>query len=46
MRACEFFITHRDADPYHAQAVAKLIERHQSDADDRAVAIEAARTRA
>lgn len=40
----EFFTTHRDVDPYHAGAVAKLIERHHSNPDDRAVAIEAARS--
>jgi pyrroloquinoline-quinone synthase len=40
----EFFTTHREADPYHAAAVAKLIERHHSNPDDRAVAIEAARS--
>jgi pyrroloquinoline-quinone synthase len=40
----EFFTTHRDADPYHAEVVAKLIERHHSNPDERAVAIEAARS--
>jgi pyrroloquinoline-quinone synthase len=39
----EFFTTHREADPYHADAIARLIERHYSNHDDRAVAIEAAR---
>lgn len=38
----EFFTTHRDADPYHAAVVAKLIERHHP--DEGAVAIEAARS--
>jgi len=42
--AVEFFTTHREADPYHAKAVAKLIERHHSNPEDRAVAIEAARS--
>jgi pyrroloquinoline-quinone synthase len=40
----EFFTAHRDADPYHAEVVAKLIERHHSNPDERAVAIEAARS--
>ena len=40
----EFFTTHRDTDPYHAEAVARLIERHHTGLDDRAVALEAART--
>ena len=40
----EFFTTHREADPNHAKAVAKLIERHHSNPDDRAVAIGAARS--
>lgn len=40
----EFFTTHRDTDPYHAQAVASLIERHHADSDDDAVPLEAART--
>jgi pyrroloquinoline-quinone synthase len=40
----EFFTTHRDADPYHAEVVAKLIERHHSNRDERAVAIEAGRS--
>jgi len=39
----EFFTTHREADPYHADAIAGLIERHYSNHDDRAVAIDAAR---
>lgn len=38
----EFFTTHREADPYHAAAVATLIERNHSNPDDRAIAIEAA----
>jgi pyrroloquinoline-quinone synthase len=40
----EFFTTHRDTDPYHAQAVARLIERHHKDSDDAAVPLDAART--
>jgi pyrroloquinoline-quinone synthase len=40
----EFFTTHRDTDPYHAQAVAQLIERHHTDSDDAAVPLDAART--
>jgi pyrroloquinoline-quinone synthase len=40
----EFFTTHRDTDPYHAQAVARLIERHHTDSDDAAVPLDAART--
>jgi len=40
----EFFTTHRDTDPYHAQAVAQLIERHHTDSDDAAAPLDAART--
>src|SRR5580658_8073588 len=40
----EFFTTHRDTDPYHAQAVARLIGRHHTDSDDAAVPLDAART--
>jgi len=40
----KFFETHRNADPYHAQAVAHLIERHDTRPEDRAIALEAART--
>ena len=40
----EFFTTHRDTDPYHAQAVAGLIERHRTDSDNEAMPVEAART--
>ena len=40
----EFFTTHREADPYHAEAVAKLIERHHSDPEDRTVPVGAARS--
>lgn len=39
----QFFTLHRDTDPYHAKAVAKLIERNHVAADDQAVALEAAR---
>jgi pyrroloquinoline-quinone synthase len=39
----KFFTVHRDADPYHAQAVAELIERHDTRAEDRAIALEAGR---
>jgi pyrroloquinoline-quinone synthase len=38
----EFFVTHREADPYHAKAVANLIERRHSNVEDRAIAIDAA----
>jgi pyrroloquinoline-quinone synthase len=40
----KFFETHRNADPYHAQAVAHLIERHDTRPDDRAIALKAGRT--
>jgi pyrroloquinoline-quinone synthase len=40
----KFFETHRNADPYHAQAVAHLIERHERRPEDRAIALEAGRT--
>jgi pyrroloquinoline-quinone synthase len=40
----QFFTLHRDTDPYHAKAVAELIERNHAGADDQAVALEAART--
>lgn len=40
----EFFTIHRDTDPYHAKAVAKLIERHQAPLDDDAIPLRAART--
>jgi pyrroloquinoline-quinone synthase len=40
----KFFETHRNADPYHAQAVAHLIERHDTRPEDRAIALEAGRT--
>ena len=39
-----FFTVHRDADPYHAQAVAQLIERHGAGREERAIALEAARS--
>jgi pyrroloquinoline-quinone synthase len=39
----KFFTVHRDADPYHAQAVAQLIERHDTRPEDSAIALEAAR---
>jgi pyrroloquinoline-quinone synthase len=39
----KFFAVHRDADPYHAQAVARLIERNETHAADRAIALEAGR---
>jgi pyrroloquinoline-quinone synthase len=39
----KFFAVHRDADPYHAQAVAQLIERHGTRPEDRAIALEAGR---
>jgi pyrroloquinoline-quinone synthase len=48
--AVRFFTTHRDTDPYHAEAVARLVERHRadlrdgSDHDDLAVPLDAART--
>ncbi|HXZ88176.1 MAG TPA: CADD family putative folate metabolism protein [Candidatus Binataceae bacterium] len=42
--ATKFFEVHRGADPYHAQAVARLIERHDTCAEDRAIALEAGRT--
>jgi pyrroloquinoline-quinone synthase len=37
----KFFTVHRDADPYHAQAVAQLIERHDTRPEDGAIALEA-----
>lgn len=40
----KFFEVHREADPYHAQAVADLIERHGGHAEDRAVALDAGRS--
>lgn len=40
----KFFTVHRDADPYHAQAVAGMIQRHESGAEERAIALEAGRT--
>lgn len=40
----KFFEIHRNADPYHAQAVANLIERHDARPEDRAIALEAGRT--
>src|SRR5712692_8103077 len=40
----KFFETHRNADPYHAQAVAHLIEHHDTRPEDRAIALEAGRT--
>jgi len=39
----KFFEVHGQADRYHAQAVAKLIERHDTQPEDRAVATEAGR---
>jgi pyrroloquinoline-quinone synthase len=39
----EFFTTHRDSDPYHAAAIARLIERHHTEFDDGAVPLDAAR---
>src|SRR5712692_4490949 len=39
----KFFTVHRDADPYHAQAVAQLIERHDARPEDGAIALEAGR---
>jgi pyrroloquinoline-quinone synthase len=39
----QFFTLHRDTDPYHAKAVAELIERNHVGADDQTVALEAAR---
>ena len=40
----KFFTLHRDADPYHAQAVARLIERHDTRPEDSEIALEAGRT--
>ena|SRR5579859_2656476 len=40
----KFFAVHREADPYHAEAIAGLIERHGGRPEDRTVALEAART--
>jgi pyrroloquinoline-quinone synthase len=40
----EFFTLHRDTDPYHAKAVAQLIERHQAGLADDAIPLQAART--
>jgi pyrroloquinoline-quinone synthase len=39
----KFFTVHRDADPYHAQAIAQLIERHDTRPADGAIALEAGR---
>jgi pyrroloquinoline-quinone synthase len=39
-----FFNVHREADPYHAQAVAQLVERHTPTDDDQRLALEAGRT--
>jgi pyrroloquinoline-quinone synthase len=39
----KFFTVHRDADPYHAQAVAQLIERNDTHSEDRAIALRAGR---
>jgi pyrroloquinoline-quinone synthase len=39
----KFFTVHRDADPYHAQAVAQLIERYGTRPEDHAIALEAGR---
>jgi pyrroloquinoline-quinone synthase len=40
----KFFTVHRDADRYHAQAVAQLIERHDGGPQHSAIALEAGRT--
>jgi pyrroloquinoline-quinone synthase len=40
----KFFTVHRDADPYHAQAVAQLVERHDTRPEDGLIALEAGRT--
>jgi pyrroloquinoline-quinone synthase len=40
----KFFVVHGQADPFHAQAVATLIERHDTHPEHHAVAIEAGRT--
>jgi pyrroloquinoline-quinone synthase len=40
----QFFTLHRDTDPYHAKAVAELIDRNHVGADDQTIALEAART--
>ncbi len=40
----KFFTVHRNDDPYHAQAVAQLIERHDTRPEERAIALEAGRT--
>lgn len=42
--AIKFFTVHRDADPYHARAVAQLIERHGESAQTNEVTLEASRT--
>jgi pyrroloquinoline-quinone synthase len=39
-----FFNVHREADPYHAQAVAQMVERYTPTHDDQQLALEAART--
>ncbi len=39
----KFFTVHRNGDPYHAQAIAQLIERHDTCPEDRAIALEAGR---
>jgi pyrroloquinoline-quinone synthase len=38
-----FFTVHRELDPYHAQAVAAVIGRHDAGAEDSGVALEAGR---
>lgn len=40
----KFFTTHRNDDPYHAQAVAQLIERHVMRPEDSAIALAAGRS--
>jgi pyrroloquinoline quinone (PQQ) biosynthesis protein C len=39
----KFFTVHRNGDPYHAQAVANLIERYDARSEDREIALEAGR---
>ena len=39
-----FFNVHREADPYHAQAVAQMVECHAATEDDQRLALEAGRS--
>ncbi|HUN57792.1 MAG TPA: CADD family putative folate metabolism protein [Candidatus Binataceae bacterium] len=39
-----FFAVHREADPYHAESVAQMVERHSRSSEDQRLALEAGRT--